>query len=289
MLHFDRESCHGATKCHASSRALPPSSHFSSCGRVLTPLPGCRCASCITSNPVTVLPPKLPARPNSISLMEHQSTSLKNDIKNDIRIASDDLLKAGSGSDRTALVDGSYVRFAKSEADLSPVAVTHEYCYPAMESSSSHTRNVPTSGGQSGMFLLSHSVLPAGGMRRARPPRVQCMYCCEPFDPELGGKGRSICRDAPDRVMDYINIASCACVADTMSYHCFADDEGEYEPACVCSPSLSCRSVVKWTVVVLMSLILPCLCCFWPLIGCRRCAMHCGYCVPKHRAASFSS
>lgn len=110
--------------------------------------------------------------------------------------------------------------------------------------------------------------------------RVLCMYCCELFDPD---NGHSKCRDAPDRVMDWIKIASCAPVADTVMYLCFSDSEGDYEPACTCS-KLTHDSLRKWAIVVLMSFCLPCLCCFWPLVGCRRCAMSCGYCIPRHRA-----
>jgi len=121
------------------------------------------------------------------------------------------------------------------------------------------------------------------GVQRRRRRLVQCIYCCEPFDPTFG-KGRRKCRDAPDRAMDWIKIASCVCVADTVAYHCFSDSEGDFEPVCVCTrPSL--RSVLKWTAIILTSIFLPCLCCYWPLVGCRRCAMHCGYCVPQHRAA----
>jgi len=275
MLHFERDAGRDVTKRSAYNHTSP-SSH----GRV--PTPGCRCTSC-TSNP-----PRLPVRPNSVSLMERETSSVKNDLENNVRIGDiRRLLKAGG--DDAAFVDGSYVRFAKSEADLSPVAVSHEYCYPATDSHNL-TRDTRSPGRsvappRSALPMDMRNVTSVAGVRRPCP-RVQCVYCCEPFDPELG-KGRRMCRDAPDRVMDWINVASCVCVADTVAYHCFADSEGEYEPACV-SPRLSCRSVVKWTVVVIMSMFLPCLCCYWPFVGCRRCAVRCGYCVPVHRAAAFS-
>ena len=270
MLHFEKDTGHDVVKRRVYSRTSP-SSH----GHVKTRR--CQCINCISK--LSSSPPRLPIRPNSVSLMEHQSSSLKNDLEDGMKV--DDishLLQAGGGDDAT-FVDGSYVRFAKSEADLSPGAVSHEYCYPATDS---HTTGLPP---RSALPLDMKNISSVAGVRRPRP-RAYCVYCCEPFDPELG-KGRRVCRDAPDRVTDWINIASCACVADTVAYHCFADSEGEYEPACVC-PRPSCRSVVKWTIVLLMSMFLPCLCCYWPLIGCRRCAMRCGYCVPAHRAAMFT-
>jgi len=285
MLHFEKESFRDGTKCTAGRPTSPPS-HFSQNGCFTAP--GCRCANCVfgrASNPISV-PPKLPLRPSSITLMEHPSSVLKSDLENGIKLGSvDGLLKAGG--DNVPSVDGLYVRFAKSEADLSPVAVTHEYCYPAVEphgiTGVGHTSGrldvVPS---RLRLPIDTQNVSSVAGVRRTRP-LVQCMYCCEPFDPELGN-GRRKCQDAPDRVMDWINVASCVCVADTVAYHCFADSEGDYEPTCVCS-RLSLHCVLKWTAAVLMSIFLPCLCCFWPLVGCRKCAMHCGYCVPRHRAA----
>ena len=284
MLHFEKDSCRDGRKRGTSG----PASRVPLNGHITTSR--CRCANCVSdraSIPLSV-PPKLPLRPNSVSLMEHRSSSLVNDSENGAKLGSvDGLLKAGG--DDTTCADGSYVWFTKSEADLSPVAVTQEYCYPAVEPHNVTVR-VPASG-RLDLIVPPRSRLPmdvtnvasVAGARRTRP-LVQCIYCCEPFDPELGNSRRRRCQDAPDRVMDLINVASCMCVADTVAYHCFADSEGEYEPACVCS-GLSCRSVMKWTAVVLMSVFLPCLCCFWPLVGCRRCAMFCGYCVPQHRVA----
>ena len=278
MLHFEKDSGRDVMKRRVYSQT-------SSSSHGCVPTPGCRCSSC------TSHPPKLPVRPNSVSLMERETSSTKNDPENNVRIGDVGCLLKAGGCDDATFVDGSYVRFAKSEADLSPVAVSHEYCYPAEESHhlarDHHSPGLSVVPPRSALPMDMKSVtsVSVAGVRRPRP-RVQCMYCCEPFDPALG-KGRRMCRDAPDRVMDWINVASCACVADTVAYHCCADSEGEYEPACTC-PRLSCRSVVKWTVVVLMSMFLPCLCCYWPLVGCRRCAVRCGYCVPEHRAATFS-
>jgi len=283
MLHFEKEPHREGIKCSAGGRTSP-SLHVPLNERISAP--SYRCANFVvgSASNASSLPPKLPARPNSVSLMEHQPSSVKNDFENGIKIGDVNSLLKAIGDD-TGFVEGSYVRFAKSEADLLPVAVSHEYCYPSMVSHS-HNRD-PSTSGRTGVVppssrLPMTDISSAAGVRRTWP-RVQCIYCCEPFDPEVK-KGRPICRDAPDRVMDLINVASCACVADTVAYHCFADSEGEYEPTCTCL-RLSCRSVLKWTVLVLLSMFLPCLCCFWPLVGCRRCAMFCGYCVPRHRAA----
>jgi len=269
MLHFEMESSQDGTKCSAGSATL---------NRRVS-VPGCRCADCDLAR--TSPAPKHTSRPNSVSLMENQRS-----FENGVKIDDVDSLLKGVGDD-TAFVDGAYVRFAKSEADLSPVAVRHEYCYPAVESDSG-TRKAPPSGRldvvppRSRLPVDIKNSLSAAGVRRTHP-QVRCIYCCKPFDPEVG-KDRHMCREAPDRVMDLIEFATCACVADTVAYHCFADSEGEFEPACMCS-GLSRRSLIKWTVVVLMSVLLPCLCCFWPLVGCRRCAMRCGCCVPRHVAA----
>ena len=181
----------------------------------------------------------------------------------------------------TPFVD-SYIQFTRSEGNFGPVAVGHNY-FCGMVGSYSLTRDTATLGRVA--VVEPHSRQPPNTtdiccVQQARC-RVQCMYCCELFDPNLQ-EGRSKCRDAPDRVMDWIKIASCASVADTVMYLCLSDSEGDYEPACTCS-KLTHDSLKKWAIVILMSFCLPCLCCFWPLVGCRHCAMSCGYCVPRHR------
>jgi sprouty-related EVH1 domain-containing protein len=99
----------------------------------------------------------------------------------------------------------------------------------------------------------------------------------------VDGGRRQRCADARDNVTDCISVATCACVADAVAYHCLADAEGDYDPTCSCSSSSG--GGTRWMVYVLLSLLLPCLCCYWPLIGCRQCAARCGCCITHHEAA----
>jgi len=216
------------------------------------------------------------------------------DTENAIKL--DDQKPAGSDID----VDGLYVRFTKSEPDLSPVAViSHEYCYPVVEPQNGVRHQPDTGPNVDDMncgVISSSAVVPlprrprppldaktVSNARRMRRPIAHCVYCCQPFDPSDADRRK--CWDAPDHVMDRINIASCMCVPNAVAYLCFSDGEGDYEPVCACGGRPSVRCGMKWTALALLSMFLPCLCCYWPLVGCRRCAMICGYCVPQHRAA----
>ena len=164
-----------------------------------------------------------------------------------------------------------------------------EYCCAAV-GSRNISKTTPSMASRCSDVVSPKSVFPmtvetVSGVTNVQRSRrlVQCLYCCELFDPS-STKSQLKCRDAPDRIMDRINIVSCVCLADVVAYHCFSDSEGDYEPTCVCRrPSRYC--VLKWSIAVLMSVFLPCMCCFWPLIACRKCASECGYCVPQHRAA----
>jgi len=272
MLHFEKESGRERSKCSAGGRTSPSPLN----GHVSAPC--CQCAGCVVHGPVSSLhstTPNLPLRPDGVCMLEHDKSEVDGSVK--------------AGDDHSTPADSSYVQFARSEADLATVAAGHEYCYPTTELVE------PTSAGQafgqldtaprvSRSPMDAKKISTAAAVRSPRRPQAQCMYCLKLFDPGLG-KDRCKCRDAPDRVMEWIQFASCACVPDAVAYLCFADSEGDYEPACACTGGLSRRSVLKWTVLVVTSVFLPCLCCFWPLIGCRRCAMRHGFCVPQHQAA----
>lgn len=190
-------------------------------------------------------------------------------------------------------IDSSYVRFAKTDT----VSSTHDYCYPSLQSTFARKENQPDvlRGQQPRVISLSANlsftsnrqlkvnssvavVKSASGWSNGH--RRRCIYCGERF--EEGGR-RSVCADAPDDVLTCINVVTCSCVADAVAYHCLANEDGDYEPMCVCSPS-SARSTARCAILVLLSFILPCLCCFWPLMGCRRCAIGCGCCINGHKA-----
>jgi len=246
---------------------------------------GCELVEGTTS--LSVLPTTNCRRHAYYSQEQHVSTDgeteiieedLENELNHKVQLF-EDCAKNQLGDDILS-IDSSYVRFAKTDTSLS----VHDYCYPALQCSCARynrdilrrtqPRVVSLTASLSCMSnnpqTISSGIHSCGRRRR-------CVYCGERFDPN---ETRAVCMDAPDKLMDCINVVTCACVADAVAYHCLADSDGEYEPMCACSNSSS--SAARWALLVLLSLVLPCLCCFWPLMGCRRCAIGCGCCISGH-------
>ncbi|XP_014665085.1 PREDICTED: protein sprouty homolog 2-like isoform X2 [Priapulus caudatus] len=77
--------------------------------------------------------------------------------------------------------------------------------------------------------------------------------------------GQCLC--SSDAVVDY---ASCMCCLKGGMYLCYGESDSESEAAvvndpCACVPEHRC---VRWTCIGLLTLLLPCLFCYWPLRGC---------------------
>lgn len=62
-----------------------------------------------------------------------------------------------------------------------------------------------------------------------------------------------------------LNCCTCLCCVKTLFYHCATDSDTEYaycaDDPCSCRPHRRCA---RWTCVSLLSLVLPCLCCYLP-------------------------
>lgn len=70
------------------------------------------------------------------------------------------------------------------------------------------------------------------------------------------------CHCSAETVVDYV---SCLCCAKAVFYHCFSDETISYaEDPCSCSPD---KFYTRFGCLGLMSLILPCLFCYWPCRG----------------------
>lgn len=188
----------------------------------------------------------------------------------------------------------SYVRFAKTEAQK------HDYTYPlapALSPSDSDPALGPfvNKGGsyrqcfssvvssQPRSFLPSSSPSTNGGKGRKEDgvERAQCEHCGEAFYISDNRRGR--CQDAPDPVRACIRRVSCMWLADTMLYHCMSDPEGDYSDPCSCDTSDE-RFCLRWTALVGLSLLAPCMCCYAPLRACYRCGVACHCCGGKHKA-----
>lgn len=182
-----------------------------------------------------------------------------------------------------------YVQFAK-----------HDYSYPLVETlKSGVVRDAgtgapvpPGSGGGAPVTGQTPTVPPPGKKGAAAPPlpskarggqkRRQCRHCLEEFSEDSNVRGS--CEYAPDSVLTCINTASCISCAHCMLYHCMADAEGDFsQRPCSCSGSpRDCRR--RWAGLALLSLLVPCLCCYLPLRACHRAAVGCGLCGGRHQA-----
>jgi len=123
--------------------------------------------------------------------------------------------------------------------------------------------------------------------------RLKCIHCQEMFVQDENRRGS--CLDAPDPAKICIDRLTCLCCARAVLYHCMRDDTED--PCATCSATGAgaaassmgggdegtswgvCR---RWTVVSMLSVVVPCLWCYWPLMGCHWCAVRGGCCGGRH-------
>ncbi|XP_047220597.1 sprouty-related, EVH1 domain-containing protein 2 [Girardinichthys multiradiatus] len=174
------------------------------------------------------------------------------------------------------------MHFTKSEPPK------HDYTYP-----------YPLSCGVQRGYDSKPGCLEMGSGRRAvvtlqpRPPqskakcrmedgeRFRCVYCQDMFNREDNGRGQ--CQEAPDPIQTCIRRVSFMWCADSLLYHCMSDPEGDYSDPCSCDTSDE-RFCLRWTALISLSLVAPCMCCYAPLRACHRCGVACHCCGGKHRA-----
>lgn len=116
--------------------------------------------------------------------------------------------------------------------------------------------------------------------------RCRCESCREP--PPLPSKWLcdNKCFCSADTILDY---ASCLCCVKGLFYHC-ADGgggaggiDGEAAGSCADEPC-SCtgnRRAPRWACLAALTLVMPCLLCYWPLKGC---VAVCELCYARHAA-----
>ncbi|VDK69093.1 unnamed protein product [Litomosoides sigmodontis] len=114
-------------------------------------------------------------------------------------------------------------------------------------------------------------VLPKRRQRLKHP--LRCFYCGEWFNCNENTSGS--CREAPDPVERTIRFLTCYPVAEGAVYHCCRSDDdipanisrfGQgYNVFSFGPRHISLHKRVKrWLLLLLMSLIVPCLCCYFP-------------------------
>ncbi|XP_071216364.1 sprouty-related, EVH1 domain-containing protein 3 [Salvelinus alpinus] len=126
------------------------------------------------------------------------------------------------------------------------------------------------------------SPCPAGSSCSSR-----CVYCRSVFSQSENGRGR--CRDAPDPALHCLRQWTCVWCAESLLYHCMSDSEGEFWEPCSCEDSLGeghphPLCCARWLALLVLSLFVPCMCCYLPLRACLRCGERCGCCGGKHKA-----
>ncbi|KAL4658595.1 sprouty-related, EVH1 domain-containing protein 3 [Arapaima gigas] len=118
-------------------------------------------------------------------------------------------------------------------------------------------------------------------------PSSRCVYCRSIFSASENARGR--CQDAPDPVLRCLRQWTCVWCAESLLYHCTSDPEGEFWEPCSCEempgerPHVLCCA--RWAALLVLSLFVPCMCCYLPLCICLRCGERCGCCGGKHKAA----
>uniref|UniRef100_A0AAY4DKK3 Sprouty-related, EVH1 domain-containing protein 2 n=2 Tax=Denticeps clupeoides TaxID=299321 RepID=A0AAY4DKK3_9TELE len=181
----------------------------------------------------------------------------------------------------------SYVHFAKSEHSK------HDYNYPYVPNSDfgfrsnlkgpcSGDRGTGAGGGGGTIVATQPRTFQHKGKRRKENgERSRCVYCRDMFVVEENRRGQ--CHDAPDPIRTCIHRLSLMWCADSLLYHCMSDPEGDYSDPCSCDTGDE-RFCLRWTALLGLSLLVPCLCCYPPLHACHRCGVACRCCGGKHKA-----
>ncbi|KAK3092532.1 hypothetical protein FSP39_004061 [Pinctada imbricata] len=200
----------------------------------------------------------------------------------------DDPPSLGSKSDQglldaqseVELQEYSYVIFAKNKPQK-----PHEYSYPTLEavqkppSKREATSNVK----RQPLIQQTQPPLPKkkGKKQRLITTKSRCKHCHEMFSHEDNFRGS--CEDAPDGVEKCIEYVTCVCCMRGLIYHCMSDPDGDYGHPCKCDPSdnSNCK---KWTALTILSLFVPCLWCYLPLMACHKCGVACSCCGGRHKA-----
>ncbi|XP_043234016.1 protein sprouty-like [Amphibalanus amphitrite] len=103
--------------------------------------------------------------------------------------------------------------------------------------------------------------------------RCRCEACRTPRPlPQRLLCGRT-CLLSADTCVDF---ASCMCCVKAAAYHCAASDSGSAaaDRPCSCTPS-GAGCCLRWTTLLLLTALVPCLACYWPLRAAARLAQAC--------------
>uniref|UniRef100_A0A3Q3H240 Sprouty-related, EVH1 domain-containing protein 2 n=1 Tax=Labrus bergylta TaxID=56723 RepID=A0A3Q3H240_9LABR len=193
----------------------------------------------------------------------------------------EDYRHANSTRDKLTQPDNldAYVHFAKSEPPK------HDYTYPyplscdVQRVCDGKSGCLELGGGRRAVVTVQPRALqPKGKRRKEDGERSRALLYCQDT---TTGRGR--CQEAPDPIQTCIRRVSFMWCADSLLYHCMSDPEGDYSDPCSCDTSDE-RFCLRWTALVGLSLLAPCMCCYAPLRACYRCGVACHCCGGKHKA-----
>ncbi|XP_075987601.1 sprouty-related protein with EVH-1 domain isoform X2 [Anticarsia gemmatalis] len=159
------------------------------------------------------------------------------------------------------------------------LSAVHEYQYPSLgggvissEKSSPNTKP-PLLKRDSGSIKKEYSrppPLPDKKPAESFQARIKCRHCHEWYLESANRAGA--CEFAPDCFRSCIDCVTCIKCAQCMLYHCMSDAEGDFAMhPCACGPpDEACAK--RWVGITLLSLLVPCLCCYVPLRAAHRAA-----------------
>nr|CAD7445547.1 unnamed protein product [Timema bartmani] len=103
--------------------------------------------------------------------------------------------------------------------------------------------------------------------------RCRCESCRQPRPLPSKWLCNNKCLFSAETSVDY---ASCLCFVKGLSYHCAGDPDGDgdtcVDDPCSCGPP---DCLARWGYLGLLSVLLPCLWCYWPLRGCAHLCERC--------------
>lgn len=111
--------------------------------------------------------------------------------------------------------------------------------------------------------------------------RCRCEECQKPRQLPSRWLCNNNCLCSAETIIDY---ASCLCCVKALFFHCSEDHELNCESEtircaedpCSCVPY---KRASRWGCLSVLSILLPCLCCYWPMRGC---VSLCAKCYAKH-------
>eukprot|EP00094_Tigriopus_californicus_P011686 TCALIF_11291-PA protein Name:"Similar to Spred2 Sprouty-related, EVH1 domain-containing protein 2 (Rattus norvegicus)" AED:0.12 eAED:0.12 QI:0/0.6/0.5/0.66/0.6/0.66/6/393/690 len=116
--------------------------------------------------------------------------------------------------------------------------------------------------------------------------KLTCAHCRESFSSEENPPGS--CHYAPNCLRRGIETITCLQCAKCLLYHCLSDSEGDFVHPCECSNRDGHRTR-RWIGLSLLSIIVPCLCCYLPLMACYHCGALCKMCGGRHQPVALHS